>query len=392
MSPRLKLYQDIARVMGWKHDILTTSISGRVDGFLVKISELFNHKNLSTEFELTYNSRVGDDWTIAKETFFTKMQSSMGHKDIQIGDEAFDRECLIGGDAEFLRSLLNAELRQQIFFLHEISQEFRIDYLSIYVGVKQEYMDTKEKIESLIYKIVHTGRLITQKKSMCQSCLDNVLWDPQSQVRLFNLAILHTRFSERKETADAIEKALSDESPEVQVFAGILKGEAGLSFLHDLASMHTLSQENIRDIVTQFILYDYKVSVPLLLRCYEEYESGDIRIKILEALRKFQDPSVEGFLLTQLEAEKYTDRMEALVDTLGYCGTLDSIEKLYKLEKLYIITALKNACHKSIAQIQERYGSGKDKGWLSVSESLGTKGGLSIPDGEEGGLTMEGEE
>ncbi len=388
IKKQIGVFLKTAEALHLNYNPSVNTLTGQIENFGITVTQRNQDNNLSNTIELVYTLPGYEKWGISKENFFTKLQSHMGNPDVQIGDEAFDRECLLEGDATFLRSILNETMRSLIFSLHQISENFTINHSHIMVDFKQNYADTPTKLERIIHQVVSTARILAGSQDLFTRCLDNALHDSKSGVRMYNLEILKARFADRPETDAAIEAALTDAEQDLQVYAGILKGKAGLPYLAVFLEDSSLTPDNMRKIISQFRKFKYRDALSSLLECYNKQPDGKVRIEILKGLQEIGDSSVVEFIFSQLNLEEDFQIQLALTDTLGYCAPLTAVEDLYKMEKVTLNPLLKNSLRGAIARIQERSGAKGGKGWLSISETAPKEGGLSLPEGEEGGLSM----
>ncbi len=365
--------------------------SEKREGYQIDIYDCPRSRVKKMEIVLHYDIPGSDEWNITKEKFFTGMDRKKGSDDIQIGDIAFDRECLLSGDAEFLRSLLNAELREQIYDLHQLSEQFQVTSRNIMLRLKKEYINTPEKREALVRKIIETARVITREPDMFKRCLANAQKDPQPRFRIYNLGILHSRFSDRIESAQAIESALKDPDLDVRIYAAVLQGEKAQSLLGDILLNENLNVKQLRDIIFHMMNRDYTRSIPVIIKYYQKSKDLQVRLILLQGLRGLAHSSAQDFLKTELDSEQDRVIRIALVDTLGMCGDIPAVEYLYKWELAHPDAGLKDSIKRAISRIQSRQDVKGDKGWLSLNETGQSEGGLSLSHGDEGGLSMEEE-
>jgi len=84
---------------------------GRAGEHRVLIDELRTRQGVTgTRIVIEGSSGI----TLSRETWNTAFEKKLGKREMQLGDEAFDREVYVRGSPEVLRALLDAEAREQL--------------------------------------------------------------------------------------------------------------------------------------------------------------------------------------------------------------------------------------------------------------------------------------
>ncbi len=364
------------------------------DGYKVEVRTYKRNWVKMKQFILHYPLSGPQDWSISKEKYFIGMDRNKGSDDIQIGVPAFDRECLLTGNEDFLRSLLNEKVREKIFLLHQVTEEFQVNGQMISAMMRKEDLKNTAKQDALIQIMIETAQVLSEEPDMFKRCVNNILNDPYIPFRMFNLAILHSSFPDRRETAATIQAVLADPDLDIRIHASIVMGVSGMSLLKDLLLQQDLNPAQMRDIIQHFIIRNYSQTTSILMECYKnkaDLGPGD-KLILLQGLSTQADSSARDFLMTELEKEKDRDLRIALVDALGMCGDIPAVEYLYKWELAHPDVSIKDSIKRAIRRIQARQDVKGDKGWLSLNETGQSEGGLSLPHEDEGGLSMAEEE
>ncbi len=364
----------------------------KIDGFQILVSDFLRDIQPCYRVILKFSVIGTDFFHIQKEDLLRPLKQGMGIHDLEIGDDAFDRACRIDGSAVFLRVLLSAPVREKILYLQRISSELDISNDKITVIIPQDTIDTKGKMNTLIQDLVQTAKNLSRSQDMHQKSIDNALHDPCPRVRVNNLSILHSRYLHLPQTLQVIESAMGDEDSDVRIFAALLAGEKGLPVLKDQLAAQPVSTQNLQTICSHFLEQNYSDGINSLLIYYELFAGEDSKVILLNTLARMGNESLEDFLLHNLSAEKSVSILLALTEALGSCGTLNAVAPLYDRKKSARNAEWKYALQKAIASIQERSGTKGGKGWLSLSQSSDQEGGLSLPEGEQGGLSMTQED
>jgi hypothetical protein len=142
-------------------------------------------------------------------------------REIEIGDEAFDKAFLVEGSARSAGALLDATLRGQLL-------RANADCTSLQLGGGQLRVEVSEKVLArvlrVLFKIVR--QLAEPVEDAVHQIAHNARRDREAGVRLFNLLLLAREHPDHPETLEALRTASSDPSPKVRVRMAIEMGQA----------------------------------------------------------------------------------------------------------------------------------------------------------------------
>ncbi|MCP4136552.1 MAG: hypothetical protein GY754_36620 [bacterium] len=312
-------------------------------------------------------------------------------EDYATGDRDFDSLFLVHSTNDSLVHLLNSKIRSNITNLSTLIsnyKNFEITEKQIILEASYVSLSDQHKLESLLESVFSiSGELsLDHQKNLIGS------YDSETipAIRKNIITILAHRFPGDEETTALLARALNDVDREIQIEAALHLKEKGMRHLGSMLQWaDDISDRDLLSIITILRKNHHQVEASYLINIYTKTSNAAVKMEILNFFKILRDPLIPGFLTDLLEGSTRDTRFQ-LIETLGECGTVDSVEKLYCIGKETVNPFTKNAVQKSIFKIQSRAGT-VDKGWLSINKSSKKEGSLSISDqAEAGALSLKG--
>jgi hypothetical protein len=333
-------------------------------------------------------------------------------REIEIGDRSFDTAFVIQGPGLLVAALLDGETRR----LMSKANHLRLEISS---GELQGYLAADEQIPAALSLLLDLGRRLGRPLDVPQRLAENARQDPVPGVRLHNLLLLVRELPDDPRTAEAIQAARSDPSPEVRLrlakemgFHDILEALAR-NLRDDAVSAEAvallgqgLTFERTRDILERALSGRHPLTARACLEAIgnsADAAAVEVLAKTLEqggaklaavaarALGATASPAAETPLIQALERDPEV-RMAA-ARALGRVGTVAAVLSL-KEEAEGSWLDFRRAARQAIAEIQERL-HGASPGQLSLAGaetgqlSLAQEGGeLSLAEDPAGRLSL----
>jgi hypothetical protein len=373
---------------------------------------------------------------------------SRSRKEIEIGDEDFDKQVSVQGPPALALALLDADMRRTVRTLLRGCLEvrghrplwasgqlddgvLRIDVPerspiargtlaersnAKYIPAGDAYLDGEYKLPQILRAALDLAARLLAPEDLARRLADNQKSEPEPRVRLLGLLTLLREFPEHPATREAAGAARDDPDAEVRVRAGIalgadgrdvLLGVAGGEGAEDATSARavaaldrSLTLAQTADLLKAALrtrrLATAKVclgllgrhagvdATPILARVLL-VEKGELGDAAAQALGETGDAAAEAPLLRAL-AEGPPGLRRAAAAALGRVGTRAAVAPLHESESRD--PALRSAARQAIAEIHSRLG-GAAPGQLSLAE--GEAGRLSIAEDETGRLSLSDE-
>jgi HEAT repeat protein len=329
-------------------------------------------------------------------------------REIEIGDESFDRTFFIEGALQRVLALLDGETRRLML---RLSIEGKVE---IYLGELRAEM-ANEKVPSVLPLLLDIGQRFAQPMDVPRRLAENARQDPMARVRLQNLLLLIREYPEEPATAEALRTACSDPSPEVRLRAAKELGDGGRDVLLELAESladDTVSAEAV-SILGQELPFERARAILDRARsvrhvqtaraCLEalggsgaadavgalakvmEVEVGVLAAAAAEALGATGSPAAEPSLILALQRE-LADLRVAAASALGRVGSAAAVLPLKEAaERSWLDLELRRATQQAIAEIHSRL-SGASPGQLSLAGA--GAGQLSLAQDGTGQLSL----
>ena len=268
-------------------------------------------------------------------------------REIEVGDEPFDRAFYIVGPTCLLSALLDAKTRQ---LLLSVNAESRFEI--VHGELRAEMVD--KQVADLLPLLVDIGRRFALPLKVAQRMAENAQKDPEAGVRLQNLLLLVHDHPGYPETTEALRTACSDASPQIRLRAAKELGAEGRDVLVELAENTVddavsaqavsilageLSGERTRAILVQALR---RRRIQTASACLEALgrstaaEDVDTLVKVLTrekselaavaatALGTTGNPAAEPPLIHALQAEQ-ADLQAAAANALARVGTTAAV-------------------------------------------------------------------
>jgi hypothetical protein len=334
-------------------------------------------------------------------------------RQIEAGDEAFDKTFFIEGPMQLVHALLDPEVRRLLIRVNAESP------LEIAGGeLRAEVRD--ERVPEILSLLLAVGRRITRIQHVAQRVVaENARGDPEVGVRLQNLLFLVGEHPRKRRTVEALRTACADPSPQIRLRAAQELGAEGQDVLIELADSavddtwsaqavsilgRRLPFDRVNAILTRG-LCGHRIltaracleslgrsgnpaAVDILAKVLAS-EEGELAAAAALALGETGSTAAEPPLILALQHED-TDVLVAAANALGQVGTAAAVLPLKEVERnshqpVAAWPQLRRAARQAIAAIQTRL-PGASPGQLSLAGS--EAGQLSFATAEAGQLTL----
>jgi hypothetical protein len=333
-------------------------------------------------------------------------------REIEVGDEAFDKAFLVEGPLRPVAARLDGTLRGQLL-------RASADCNPLEIGDGQLRVEVSEKaLPRLLPALFRIGRRLAGPVDVERQIAQNARRDRTTGVRLFNLLLLIRERPGDPDTLAVLRGACSDASPKVRVRAAIELGEEGRDvllkvtekLLDDASSAQAvvhlgdkLPLERLRKILSRsrrksFLqttracleaLGQRRAAAVELLAQVMAAEKGELAAAAAVALGTTGEAAAERPLLQALGNED-SDLREAAAAALGRVGSVAAVQPLKDAaERFWLDLGLRRAARQAIVEIQSRL-EGASPGQLSLAET--EAGQLSLATPEAGQLSLAQDE
>jgi len=345
-----------------------------------------------------------------------------GAREIEIGDEPFDKAFYVVGPERLLTALLDVEMRQLLMSVNAETLALAIVRGELGVGT------FGYRIADLLPFLLDIARRCAQPLDVARRLVDNALHDPDVGVRLRNLLVLAREFPGEPATLEALRTACADKSLRVRLRAAQGLGAEGREVLLELAESladDAISAEAVASLDRELPVERTRALLLQALRrrlhktaraCLEALggststEDVDTLAKVMSrehselaavaarALGRTGSPAAEPPLLQALQSQT-RDLQVAAADALARIGTTASVLPLKQAaERSAHDPALLKAARQAIAEIQLRL-PGASPGQLSLASTEAGQlslapteaGQLSLAEDPAGRLSLDGE-
>ena len=378
----------------------------------------------SIEVRITDASGGGDGVVVVVEgpEGFSDLKLSrhldkLWRREIEIGDEAFDKAYFIRGQLPSVAARLDAAVRGELLCAsaYGTSPEISTFGTPLEIGDGRLRVEVSEKaLPRILPTLVSIGRRFAEPLDVKSRLLHHARRDPKPEVRLLNLLVLIREHPGDPDTLEVLRGACTDPSLKVRVRAAVELGEEGHDILQkiaekssdyassDLAVSHLggkLSVAAVKDILSRALRKRAHqtaracleslgrrgaAAVGILARVMTK-QKGELAIAAAVALGTTGERAAEAALLEALQSEDSGLR-EAAATALGRVGTAAAVQPLQEAaERSWLALGLRSAARQAIAEIQSRL-QGASPGQLSLA---GTEAGqLSLAQADAGQLSL----
>src|SRR5262245_4973601 len=327
-------------------------------------------------------------------------------REIEVGDETFDKTFSIEGPTRLVFALLGAEARR---LLSDINAECHVGIGGgeLQAGV---YGVNVPIILPLLLNLAH---LFAHPVDVVRRLSENALCDPLPGVRLRNLLLLARELAEDPRTIETLRAARSDGSPEIRLRAAMELGTEGRDVLLELAESDVddawsaqalsivgreLPFEHARDILLRALR---RRRIQTACACLEALgpkgaaavevlakvlarEEGELAAAAAQALGTSGSAAAEPPLIQALQGESLDVRVAA-ANALARVGSAAAVLPLKEAAEHSHDGELRKATRQAIAEIQSRV-QGASPGQLSLAAE--EAGQLSLAQAEAGQLSL----
>jgi len=336
-----------------------------------------------------------------------------GAREIEVGDESFDRRFFVEGPMRLVFTLLDKEARRLL-----ISVDTRVPRygkpLEI-VGGELRLQAEEEHLSTLLPVLLDIGQRFAQPVEAAERLAENALRDPEAGVRLMNLLLLVRELPGDPTTLAVLRSARSDPSPEMRLRAARELGAEGHDVLVELAENpedDDLSARAVSILGRELPFERTKAILDHALRrrrlqtaraCLEALggggdeaavgvlakvmarEQGELAAVAAQALGTAGSLAAEGPLIQALQREQ-KDLRVAAANALGRAGSPAAVLPLKEAaDRFSDDPDLSRATRQAIAEIQARL-PGASPGQLSLAGA--EAGQLSLAQAEAGQLSL----
>jgi hypothetical protein len=345
-----------------------------------------------------------------------------GAREIEIGDEVFDRTFSIEGPMRLVCVLLDAKARR---LLLRLSAKNRVEIAG---GELRAEMFDRE-VPAVLRLVLNLGRRFSKRTDVVRCLAENAHQDPKPGVRLRNLLLLVHECARGPWTIKALRTAGSDPSPQIRLQAGMELGAEGRDILVALAKGKTdddCSAQAIR-ILGRELPFEHTTAIldralqarriQTACACLETLgssgnagavatlaevlaqEEGELATTAAQGLGDTGSAAAEQPLILALQREQADLRITA-TSALARVGSAAAVLPLEEAaERASRDDGFRRTARQAIAEIQSRlpgaaHGqltlAGAEGGQLSLATE--TAGQLSLPAEEAGQLSLSEDE
>lgn len=329
-----------------------------------------------------------------------------GPREIEIGDEPFDRTFTIEGPRRFVCAMLDAETRRQLLRVHAESE------LELVGGTLRAEMSDAQ-LPRLLPLLLGLCRQLVRPMDLEQCLADSALQDPEPGVRLRDLLLLIRESSGDARTVEVFRAACADASPQIRLRAATALGPEGRETLRALAEsmeddacsaqalsivgrelpfeqaqailLRALRRRRIQTARACLEALGYRgaAAVDVLAKVLAR-EEGELAVAAAQALGTNGTATAEPSLILALQREEMDIRVAA-ANALARVGSAAAVLPLKEAAERSHDGELRRATRQAIAEIHSR-ARGASPGQLSLAGA--EAGQLSLAQAEGGQLSL----
>jgi HEAT repeat protein len=371
------------------------------------------------------------EFALRKEGLGSAIEKAFGEREIELGDDEFDRRAYIHGSPRVVHAVLHGDTRPLVGELIDGriptgESGFLKARVAVSDGALRAEIQEKAfqpggvRLPEALVTLVKAARGLVLPDDVPARLAENVRNDPLPQVRLSNLLTLVREYPGYEATKGALQAACEDFDDEVRLRAAMALGEEGRKVLLQIASStdvadgqsaravsalgEHLGREDAQRILAQALEGRRRASAraaalalgriggpevvgPLGRTLHEEDDT--LVVSAAQALGAIGDPAAEPPLIAALDREGPTV-WPAIAEALGKVGTAAAVAPLREMAGRFPFDlGLRRASRQAIAEIQSRL-TGATPGQLALAD--GGSGQLSLAEeGVEGRVSMAAE-
>jgi HEAT repeat protein len=329
-----------------------------------------------------------------------------GLREIEIGDDRFDKEFWVEGPPQLV-GVLNADTRR---LLLRVSSGRRLEIADgeLRVGIFDH------DLPDLLPHLLEIAQRFTPRADVVPLLAKSARRDPEAMVRLQNLLLLLHEFPKDPRTMEALRTACSDANVQVRLRAALELGPQGHKALMKIAEsteddacsakavttlgrelgfkrlrailMPALGKRRIRTAVACLEALGHggeAAAVPVLAKILAR-ERNELAATAARALGWMGSPEAETPLILALERDDLEVQMSA-TSALAGVGSAAAVAPLKDAARSSRNDELRRLARQAVAEIQSRL-PGASPGQLSLAEA--EAGQLSLAQAEAGQLSL----
>jgi HEAT repeat protein len=414
---------------------IETGVTGRA-GMLRVTLERYKHgrHERGTRVVIDGLGHPSYEFALRKEGLGSAIEKVFGEREIELGDDEFDRRAYIHGSPRVVHAVLGGETRSLVGELIDGriptggSQTLKAR-VAVSDGALRAEIPEKafrpggERLPEALVTLLKAARGLALPDDIPARLAGNARSDALPQVRLSNLLTLTRDYPDYEATKTALRAACEDADDEVRLRSAMALGEEGRDVLLGLASSTEVADgrsaravtalgEHLDPDVAGRILHEAlqarrrataRASVLALGRVGRaevieplaetlDEEDDALVVAAANALGAIGDPAAEPPLIAALDREG-PSIWPAIAEALGQVGTAAAVAPLREMASRFPFDlGLRRASRQAIAQIQSRLTGATpgqlaladgDTGQLSLAEK-GLVGQVSLADQAEG--------
>ncbi len=354
-----------------------------------KYRVLTGNSRMTLRIFIRYSLRLTGFFTVTDRGDIQEGQQ-WEHSDIRLGDREMERVLrLASSDEALAAALMPSNIRAA---LRDLKSRVEMLFLSnswFYCCVAPVLRLDGDSLYEIIRQMLDVLKELDSGTSVREALIRNTLQDPLGRVRLSNLKLLSSRFPADEDLRSVYRKCLEDDSRRVRIEAARQLGAEGLPAITRMLDDPDLREKEALGAIELLQEHRYRGAENALKGLFARNSSEEVREGILKAFGAFGDAALAPFLEEKLD-EDPGGLTEEVMEALGFCGRVESVEKIYRTGKSSFNPFVRSAAARAIGRIQSRLG-GVEAGWLTLSEISGAEGGLSLQEESgRGGLTLAG--
>jgi HEAT repeat protein len=344
-----------------------------------------------------------------KELKISRETSAPAAREIEVGDEPFDRAFFVEGPVRLACALLDAETRRLLLSLNAEG------HLAI-AGERLEVVTSDSQLPRIFPLLLNLCRRFARPVDLEQHLADNAFRDPEPGVRLRNLLLLIREPGDAR-TIEVLRTACADASPQVRLRAAKELGAEGRDVLVGVAESteddacsaeavsilgRALPFERARAILIQALRRRRLQTAQACLETLGRHgtaeaisalakvmarEKGELAAAAAQALGMTESTLAEPSLIQALQREEIDLRV-AVANALARVGSAAAVLPLKEAAERSEDGELRRAARQAIAEIQSRV-QDASPGQLSLAGA--EAGQLSLAQAEAGQLSLAAE-
>jgi HEAT repeat protein len=234
---QVRLWREAAGLAGLEDlsDAWLVGVTGTGGGLVVNLD---GYRRSKYESGTRITIRGDSGLTLRPEIADLQVEELSGHREIELGAEAFDDEVWVLGSAETARALLDAETRETLRGMlgGALSVGRGHDTLPVRVTVEGGDLvadlpegnsaDWAQVLAGALRTLLALARTLQRPADPVGRIVDNTRREPEWGVRLQNLLFLANTYPHHRATREALKAGCQDEREEVQLGAALALGGA----------------------------------------------------------------------------------------------------------------------------------------------------------------------